>query len=591
MVKQFFKQLLSSFMGAWIALVLFGAVVVVILISMFASIGVGNVEQVKSNSILCLNLEGTIEETETAQPLSYQTFLNRNAEPPQILNRLVAGLAEGAANKDVSALFIKCGGIDAAPATLHALREAVKEFKKSKKPVYAYGDAISQGDYYIACLADSVYLNPMGSVLLQGLGGTSLYFKDLFDKLGVSFQVFKVGTYKSAVEPYLYNEMSEPARAQLDTLFGNMWKTIKGEIAASRKMQPAQIDSLVNKVVGVRDAQYSLKAGLVDRLVTRRVMKNILADKVGVEVKNLNVISPETLADQTGVYDDYNADKQVAILYASGEIMEGSENGINCEKLVPVITRLAEEKKVRAMVLRVNSPGGSVFGSAEIGEALKYFQSCGKPIVVSMSDYAASGGYWISCEANKIIADPLTITGSIGIFGLYPELSGTAAKIGVTPQTVRTNPNGGISILTPLTPDQSQAIQQNIEHMYRVFVDRVAKGRKMPFAKVESMAQGRVWDAATAVNLGLVDRLGTLSDAIDLAADLAKIKGQHSVAAYPEPSSSMWAIINSFNEAPSYHVIASILGPGADPKTISMIHTMLNRRTELALFPSVIFNF
>lgn len=444
MLKKFFMNTLSSFVGAWIALALFGIVCVLVFFGVLAKLGVSESESVdvSKGSVLSINLEGSIEERETPVDINYLTLMQGEIERPQTLSNLVAAIGEAKENKNISAIYLNCKGVSASPATLNALRSALVDFRKSGKKVIAYGGSYMMGDYYIASAADSVFLNPAGIVGLQGLGGTNFYFKGLLDKLGVTVQVVKVGTYKSAVEPYILNEMSAPARAQLDTLYGNMWMEIRKNIASTRKkLSAADIDSLVNDFVFIEPAERDLKAGLVDRIVYERCVDSIVGDIVGKSKKDLNFVSPSALLSQTDWNDAYGAKNQIAVLYACGEIVDGGGNGtINYQRLVPQIIELADNDKVKGMVLRVNSPGGAVFGSDQIGEALDYFQSKGKPMAVSMGDYAASGGYWISCCADRIFADPLTITGSIGIFGLIPNLKGLADKLGVSPQHVATNP-------------------------------------------------------------------------------------------------------------------------------------------------------
>ncbi len=548
MLKKFFFNALSSFVGAWVALALFGLAAIFILIGMAARMGIseGSAPSLKGNSIFKLELSGEIEETETARRFNPRELLTNNMERPVSLQSLVTALGEAKVNKSIKALYISCEGVAASPATLHALRLAIADFKKSGKKVYAYGDQLAQSDYYVASLADSIFLNPAGGLDLHGVGGAVLYYKDLFDKLGVRFTVCKVGTFKSAVEPYISNEMSAPARAQLDTLYGNIWRFITSEIETSRKMKPNTIDSIMRGgITMLRPCEDMVKARLVDRLVYGREMKQILARISGQDPEKLSFVSAGDLTMQTPWGTAYGSKKQVAVLYATGEIAEGSSNGIDCEKLVPEIVKLAEDKNIKALVLRVNSPGGSVFGSDQIGEALGYFKSKGKPFIVSMGDYAASGGYWISCEGDRIFADPMTITGSIGIFGLMPNISNLLAKIGVTPQSVSTNPEAGLNpLLVPLTENQIAQLQRYIEEGYRRFTTRVADGRDLPLSDVLRIAEGRVWDGQTAVRLKLVDQLGTLQEAIDYAAEKASLKSSYDVAVYPQYEPSVWDMIS-----------------------------------------------
>lgn len=546
MLKKFLLNTLSSFVGTWLAFLLFTICAVIIGVSIAVGLG-GDTEQVslKKHSILTLELSGTIEETEVPSVPDYMSLINGDLERPQTLNVIVESLREAAKNKSVDALYLKCGALAASPATVNAIRDAVIDFKKSGKKIYSYGDVYTLGTYYIASAADSVFINPYGEVAIQGLGSTSIYLKGLFDKLGVQFQVVKVGTFKSAVEPYISTEMSVPARAQLDTLFSTMWDFMKIGICQQRKnLTPALLDSLVNSGLAFTPSDMVVKEKLVDKAVYERTMDDRLARLAGVEKKKLNFVNPSTLITQVPWSDAYSSKDRIAVLYATGEIVDGAPTGINFEKLVPIITRLADDKDVKGMVLRVNSPGGSAFGSDQIGEALDYFQSKKKPLAVSMGDYAASGGYWISCHADRIFADPLTITGSIGIFGLIPNVKGLADKFGVSPQTVATNPRANFpTMFAPLDEDQLAIMQKYVERGYDRFVNRVATGRKMSASAVRKIAEGRVWNAMKAKEIGLVDELGSLRQAIEWVARKSGVAGNYNAAAYPEYEPNFWDMI------------------------------------------------
>lgn len=550
MLKKFFLNLLSSFVGAWIALGLFGLVAVIVVSAMIAKIGIsegGNSESVKSNTVLTLDLNGPITEREAAPEFNPIDLMQGNLEIPMNLNTIVQAIREASADKNVRMIYIKCNGVQAGASTLHAIRDELLEFKKSKKKIYAYGDMLRLGDYYIASVADSLFLNPAGSVAINGMSSTVPYFKGLLDKVGIQVQIIKVGTFKSAVEPYISNEMSAPARAQLDTLYDNMWSFISDEICRSRKISPESFHKLISKdVLMLQDASFSEKNKVVDKTVYERTMDDRIAAALGVDKKKINFVSPIALSSQSQFGMEYSSD-QIAVLFAEGEIREGTKSGINCEVLVPVITELADNENVKGLVLRVNSPGGSVFGSDLIGEALNYFKSKGKPFAVSMGDYAASGGYWISCQADRIFADPMTITGSIGIFGMIPNAAELAHKIGVNPQTVSTNPEVDFpSLLKPMNEEQLGWMQKMIERGYDKFVGRVAKGRNLPDARVRTIAEGRVWDGQKALSLKLVDQLGSMQDAIDWVQ--SKVKGDKDkkscrVAFYPRLDNNFWNLV------------------------------------------------
>ena len=547
MLKKFFLNTLSSFVGAWIALVLFGVVGVIVAVGIVVGMhGTDEVASVKKHSILTLELSGSIVESETPSSINYTALMSGGIEKPQTLNVIVEGLKEGADNKNIDALYIKCGAALASPATFNAIREAVKEFKKTGKKVYAYGDVYTLGTYYVASVSDKIFLNPYGEIAIQGLGSTSMYLKGLFDKLGVEFQVVKVGTFKSAVEPYISTQMSEPARAQLDTLFSTMWDFMKDGICDNRKkLSGSEIDSLVNNGLMFSTADFAAESGFVDEVVYERVMDERLAKLIDVDKKKLNFVSPSTLIGQLPWTDAYSSKNNIAVLYATGEIVDGASTGINYQKLVPIITQLADDDKIKGLVLRVNSPGGSAFGSDQIGEALDYFQSKKKPLAVSMGDYAASGGYWISCGADRIFADPLTITGSIGIFGLIPNVKGLSDKLGINPQSVSTNPAADFpTLFTPMDEKQLSIMQKYVETGYDRFIKRVATGRKMTEAKVRQIAEGRVWNAMKAKEIGLVDELGSLKDAIEWTAKKADIYSKYDVSVYPVYEPSFWDVIS-----------------------------------------------
>ena len=548
MLKRFLLNSLSSFVGTWVAIMLFGVVAVLVCIGLAVRFGSSGSKDagVTRHSILTLDLKGVIEEREAGFTPDYTMVFNGGIERPQTLDVLTKALREAAANKNIDALYIKCGMVGASPATLNALRNEVSEFKKSGKKVYAYGDVMMSGAYYVASVADSIFINPYGTVEMSGLSSTSLYMKRLFDKIGISWQVVKVGTFKSAVEPYIMDEMSEPARAQLDTLFGNMWGFMRKKICEDRKkLTPAKIDSLINVVsITFAPVEDAVKSGLVDKAVYERTMDGRLAALIGKEKKDLNFVSPTDLVSENAFDASFGGKNRIAVLYATGEIVDGRSGGIDYNRLVPIITDLADDENVKGLVLRVNSPGGSAFGSDQIGEALDYFQSKGKPLAVSMGDYAASGGYWISSGANVIYADPLTITGSIGIFGLIPNGEVLLDKIGINPQFAGTNPQANFpTLFKPMDERQLAVVQKNVERGYDRFINRVAKGRKMSPEKVRQIAEGRVWDAIKAKQIGLVDSLGSLDDAITWTAKKASVDGNYNVSVYPVEKPSIWSLL------------------------------------------------
>lgn len=570
MLKRFFLNLTSSFVGAWLAMVLFCIIAVIVIVGVLARIGSGESTEtgaLTSGSVLVLDLEGEIVETEESMQIDILSLASGDKDKSTPLNVIVDGIREAKNSKDIAAMYIKCGHPAASLATLNAVRLAVADFRKSGKKVYAYGDAMTMEDYFVASLADSLFLNPGGSLEINGLGGTTLFYKDLLDKIGVKMTLVKVGTFKSAAEPYIANQMSAPARAQLDTLYGNIWSYIGREVASGRKkLKETSLNDAANDFISFQSPREVLKKGFVDRLVYERQMDDIIGRLVCKDGDDVNFVKPETLAAKSGWGTAYDSNRQIAVLYATGEISESSRSGIDCYKLVPIITSLAEDDDVKALVLRVNSPGGSAFGSDQIGEALDYFKSKGKPFVVSMGDYAASGGYWMSCTADRIYADALTITGSIGVFGLFPSLEGLAKKLGVTPQTVSTNPGKQLSLLDDPDAPQLEALQKYVDNEYSRFIKRVAKGRNMKESRVRQIAEGRVYDAGVALKLKLIDKIGSLDDAIRYAANQTGMKDdEYRVAVYPKYKPNMWELLKTQGFDSLNENIADIIGE--DPRS------------------------
>lgn len=537
MLKKFFFQVLTSFMGAWIAIVLAGAVAVIMAFALIGSFASGQSSGLEKDSVLRITLDGTLEERESSPRFDFSSVLAGQGESVHTVETLVAAIKEAKVNDKVKAIYLDCQGMSGAPASFHAVREALVDFRQSKKKIYAYADSYSQGDYMLASAADEIVMNPAGAVSLTGLGGASLFYKGFLDNIGVEIQAVRVGKGKAAVEPYTATEMSEVARSQSMALFDTLWLGMRQEISnPSRGLTPAEIDTLISRdLVSLKPAKFALDKKLVTALEYRHRYEDKIAKACGQKDGLDKVISPKELVSATGTpMFEANADNQVAVLYACGGIDDfmGS-GGINSAEIVDEVLALAKNDKVKALVLRVNSPGGSAYGSEQMWEALETFKKTGKPFVVSMGDYAASGGYYISSGAQRIFADKFTITGSIGIFGLIPNVNGLLKKLGLNPQMVATNPDAMFpNMFYPLTDRQLEAMQQMVQNGYELFVKRCADGRHTTVAKIEQIADGRPLAASVALSYGLVDELGSLDKAIAYAAAQAKLKKWHAVA-YP----------------------------------------------------------
>lgn len=539
MLKRFFISLLGTVAGIWISmfLVIFGGI-------MLVGVAVGksagdSAVKVEKKSILYFDLSGNIQERYQSQPFlsMIQNFEGKAAT----LDDMLRSLSLAADDDKIEGLYIHCGGSSLGVASREELLEAISRFKESGKWVAAYSDSYTQADYLVATSADSLYLNPVGSVDIHGIGGTAPFFKGLLDKVGVKMQIIKVGTFKSAVEPYILTSMSEPARLQMQQYCDTIWAFVSGTIAANRGLGIADVQALAPEMIFTREASTFVSDSLVDALRYERAVDNRLRELTDIKPgKDLRLVTPsDYLSSQWSAYS--TAKDHIAVYYAIGDIVDSGEGGIVGSTVTSDIISLADDKNVRGLVLRVNSPGGSAFASEQIWEALQYFKSKKKPLYVSMGDYAASGGYYISCGADSIFADRTTITGSIGVFGMIPDFSGLVTdRLGVNFSTVETNPNGaGISMMEAMTPSQHAAMQRSVETIYDLFTSRVAAGRGMDVDSVKAIAEGRVWIGSRALQLGLVDRLGSLEATVAAMADSLDLDTD-AVVRYPLGEEKFW---------------------------------------------------
>lgn len=542
-MKKFLLIVCGSFVGVWIALTVFFFTTLIFSIAMIAmGGGASSTTNVAKHSILHIDLNGEITERGGSGEMDFVAMMQGSDTKSEGLNTLIKAIAAAKVNKDIDGIYIECNGVAAEPATLMALRNALKDFKSSKKFIYSYAhEGYAQGDYYVASVADSMFLNPVGAVDIHGLSSATMYPKKLLDKLGVEMQVVRVGTFKSAVEPYMVEEMSDANRLQHEVYLGNIWKSLADSMAASRKIPYDTFNSLADGVMAVSAADSLVKNKIVDKLCYRHEVEQRLKKLTEIDDDDdLNLVSPGALVPDLD--KEVSGDK-IAVLYAVGEIDGatggfGAVSGINSEEIVETVRDLMDDDDVKALVVRVNSPGGSAFGSEQMWKALDDFKKTGKPFVVSMGDYAASGGYYMSCGADRIFAEPTTITGSIGIFGVIPctqEL--TENKLGINTFVVKTNENADLGVRTKrLTPVQYAAMQNMVEQGYDLFTKHCADGRHVTQDSIKVIAEGRVWDGVSALKIGLVDQLGGLDEAIQYAAKKANLKaGDYKTQNYPAP--------------------------------------------------------
>ena len=566
-MKKFFISFLGALTAIWVSVLLLGIATFVSVLIMLASTFAGNTQvDIKKNSVICLDLSMSVAEYAQTTSLLSRLYSN-DFEDHVILSEIVEGIDRAAKDKDIAGMYIKCDGeISAGLTQLRAISDAVARFRKAGKWVLAYGDTMSQGDYVIAAEADSLFINPEGMVDIHGLASQGMYYKDAMDKFGVEMQVVKVGTYKSAVEPYLLNGPSEPAREQTMLFMTNMWSNITERLAKLRGVDTKAVNCWADSLCAFKKTDYYKGEKIVDGIAYRHDFMDKIKNKVGAEkIEDINFIAPQEYYASGRNMPDTGKTK-IAVYYAEGEIVDDGETGIVGNKVVKDLLELADNEDISGLILRVNSPGGSAFASEQIWEALEQFKKIsGKPFYVSMGDYAASGGYYISCGAEKIYADPLTLTGSIGIFGMIPNISGlTKDKIGVNMVTTATNPTGQTPTMwAPMTDFQRKQLQAYVDRGYETFVGRVAKGRKMTVDQVKTIAEGRVWDGKEALKIKLVDKLGDLDTALkDMAAALKVEK--YEVVKYPAMETDVWGGLFALGKTVKAHILGEELGEAAD---------------------------
>ena len=531
-MKSFFK----TFLAALLALVagsgcimIFFFVGVAGLIGSLSSLGDSNAVPINIEQHTVLKIDvAQLHDVVSVNP--FDSFSSSTATQPVSLSQAIRAIADAKNNPNIEALYLNVEGVDAGMASVDELRLALQDFKASHKPIIAYGDSYSQKAYYLASVANQIYLNPLGSIELIGIASGEMMYKDALDKVGIKMEVFKVGTFKSAVEPYILNKISDANKLQKQEYIDGLWSSILQGVSTERKINADSLNAEVNKGLAFVNSDKYVQTKLVDKLLYRDQIDSVFAAQLKVKKSELKMVNLSTLAAQQT--DDIEVkDGVVQVIYAEGEITQANISPFAAGAstigagLGDRLREAAEDDDVKAVVLRMNSPGGDAFLSEQLWHAVKQLRSK-KPVVVSMGDYAASGGYYISSAANRIVAQPNTLTGSIGIFGLFPNFSELVQKVGVNVEVVKTNDFADLTIsmpYKPLTNEQRALIQRHVERGYDIFLSRVAEGRHMTKAQVDSVGQGRVWLGRKAQTLGLVDKLGGLDVAIQEAASLAKL--------------------------------------------------------------------
>ena len=550
---KFSKVVLAAFLGTLIAMLIAFFVKIGVVSAMISSFSSDSETStvVKPNSVLYMKLNYEIPDRTVDNPFGSINFSSMEALESTGLNEILRNIEHAKTDENIKGIYMELSNIPTSTATLQELRSKLAEFKESGKFIVCYGEAYSQSAYYVASVADHIWLNPEGSLDLHGMASQIMFYKHLLEKLEVEMQIVRGpnNRFKSAVEPYFLDKMSEANREQTEKLLGTVWGQILEAISESRGISVEQLNQIADNLEVVSDAQKALDYGLVDQLYFK--------DQVLAELKSMteskdkvNAVNNENYAKS---YKDKNKSKnEVAVIYATGQIFDGKgdeSQNIYSENLSKTVRKVREDDAVKAVVLRVNSPGGSAVASAIIGRELDLTKEV-KPVIVSMGNYAASGGYWISAKGDYIFADPTTITGSIGVFGTIPNLQGLLNnKLGLTFDVAKTNENADFGTMTqPLTPFQYAKMQESVVKTYDDFTGRVAEGRGLRQTYVDSIGQGRVWAGADAIELGLVDQLGDMEDAIAYAAEKAGLGTDYKVTEYPKEKSFFTRMMESMNK-------------------------------------------
>lgn len=589
-MKDFIKNVLATMVGMFGFFIVMGVIGMMSIIGMIAS---GNAAQnVEKNSVFVLNLSGTISEQGSENPLSMFTGDNSLNSG---LNDILSSIKKAKANDDIKGIYIEAGALAANYATLQEIRNALADFRKSGKWIVAYGDFYTQGAYYVASVADKVYINPKGIVDWHGIGAQTMFYKDFMAKFGVKWEVVKVGTFKSATETFTEEKMSEANRLQTQTFIDGTWRNVCDAVSKSRGISVDSLNSYADSYLALQATETLVKAKMVDVMMYGDQVKD--AVKKMMKLDKDDNISQLTLNDMLNVKDGKVEGSEIAVYYAEGDIVQdpkaatmfGNNNYIASRKVCKDLEDLMNDDDVKAVVVRINSGGGDAYASEQMWHQMSELRKV-KPVVVSMGDYAASGAYYMSAPASWIVAQPNTLTGSIGIFAVIPDLSGlVTTKLGVRFDEVKTNRNStfGNLMARPFNAEEKAMLQVSVNRGYSLFRQRVAEGRRLPVESVEKIAQGRVWLATDALNIKLVDQLGGIDDAVKKAAQLAKLKDYYT-SDYPAAASWMDAMLNSMSSSGTYldEQLRQTLGDFYQPFT--MLRSIDKREAIQARIPYAI---
>ena len=485
------------------------------------------------------------------------------------LNDLLSNIALAKDNDKILGIYLRGGSLSAGPASAKALRDALLDFKQSGKFIIAYSDSYTQTNYYIASVADKMYFNTVGTLAWDGMSAQKQYYTRVLENIGVEMQILKVGTFKSAVEPYFRTSMSDADRKQTEQYLGGIWSEVKAAVAEQRKLTVEQLDAYADECMSLQPQHKYVDYGFVDTLVYIQDMDTVLRMYAGTE--DYKTVSNSAMTNVERAKN--TATDKIAILYAEGQIMDNGKEGIIEDKMLKQIKNIHKDDQVKAVVFRVNSPGGSADASEQIWHAIKTLQAKGLPVVVSMGDYAASGGYYISCCADYIYAEPTTLTGSIGIFGTVPNFSKLRDKIGLDIDGVTTNKHAALNtnaVFKGLNPQEYALMQSMVERGYDLFTSRCAEGRGVSQQDIKNIGEGRVWLGKDALNIGLVDELGNINQAIAKAAELAGL-GQYAIVDYPEKTDPFEELLKMFDTTtPEERLVIKIREFASQPRIMAL---------------------
>ena len=592
-MKEFFKMVLATVVGIIVCSLIMGFIFMMCMVGMVAS--GSSVKSVDKNSVMVLNLAGALEER--SSNVSLMSLVGGGGSGAMGLDDVLSAIKKAKDEDDIKGIYIEAGMFSPdSYASVQAIRRALSDFRKSGKWIIAYGDTYTQGAYYLASVADKVYINPEGMIEWSGIGSTPLFLKDMLQKFGVKVQLAKVGTYKSAPEMFTADHMSDANREQVTAYINGIWDNVLKEVSASRKISIDSLNAYADNLVFLSSTKELVDKHLVDGTLYTDQVKEVV--KKQLKIDDDDHVNQLTLADMVNVKDRNSDGEEIAVYYAYGDIVDGRASSptdigsaavIDAKVVCADLDKLAKDDNVKAVVLRVNSSGGSAYASEQIWRSVENLKKK-KPIVVSMGGMAASGGYYISCGSNWIVSEPTTLTGSIGIFGMFPDFSGLLReKLNVKFDEVKTNKHSTFGTSArPFTEEEMSYLEKYIDRGYKLFRKRVADGRKLSIDDVEKVAQGHVWLGQDAIKHKLVDQLGSLDDAVAKAAKLAKVDSYY---AEPYPAQpDLWdQLFSSVGESHGNYLDESLratLGEFYEP--LLFMHDLNRQNAIQARLPFVL---